>query len=201
MSAPHPEEAHMPKPTRRQLAFLRTLATERGMTFAYPQTSAEASQEINRLKRLRPDSSTDQRRERHQIADAIHAGPANTAAHVRGDEITGHGSSARWAHYSQQPAPTTHNAQRTTTRDRPVVGERIELGSYTVNGQRRVIIGQRVNGIVRVSDIPDGKGRAYLIERELDTKAELDAVVSDYLQRAARLGTVPMTVIPVEARR
>jgi hypothetical protein len=189
----------VPKPTRRQLAFLRALATERGMTFAYPSTSIEASQEINRLKRVRPDSSTDQRRERHQIADAIQAGPANTAARVRADEVTGHGSSARSHHGKQQP-PTTHHAQPTTARDQPGVGKRVELGFYTVNGQRRVIIGQRVNGIVRVSDIPDGKGRAYLIERDLDTKAELDAVVSDYLRRAANLRTVPMAVIPVETR-
>ena len=50
-----------------------------------------------------------------------------------------------------------------------------------------------------MSDCPDGSaGRSYLIERGLETKAELDAVVADYLQRAAELQAVPMSVMPVE---
>jgi hypothetical protein len=45
---------------------------------------------------------------------------------------------------------------------------------------------------VRVSDCPVGPGRAYLIERELHTSAELDALVTDYLRRADELGGIPM---------
>lgn len=84
-------------------------------------------------------------------------------------------------------------------RERPSVGARTELGAYTVDGQRRLIIGPRIDGVVRVSDVPDSaRGRAYLIERELSSKAELDALVAHYLTRASELGTVPMSV-PVEA--
>jgi hypothetical protein len=188
----------MPKPTSRQLTYLKTLANQRGVSFAYPQTSAEASQEINRLKRLCPESRADRRRERKDIADAIQAGPVHAAARVRADEIDGYGSSARWAHDHDPRPHSDPGTTRGTTR--PVVGERTTLGSYVVAGERRVIIGQRVDGVVRISDCPDGTaGRAYLIERGLETKAELDAVVVDYLKRATELQAVPMSVMPVES--
>lgn len=188
------------KPTSRQLSYLKTLANQRGQSFAYPHTAAEASREINRLKRTRPDSYADQRRERKQIADAIQAGPAD-AARVRTDEIHGYGSSATWTQ-NHHPEPTpVQDPGPARARRRPVVGRRTELGSYTAGGQRRLIVGQRVDGVVRVSDVPDGtKGRAYLIERELETNTELQGLVADYLARAQELGVVPMAVVPVEAR-
>ena len=197
MPAPHPPEAQMPRPTSRQLTYLKTLANQRGVSFAYPQTSAQASQEINRLKRLRPNSYADRRRERKEIADAIQAGPADAAARVRSYEIDGYGSSARWAHDHN---PSSHsNPRQTHIPTGPAVGKRTKLGSYLVGGGRRVIIGQRIDGVVRISDCPDGNaGRSYLIERGLETKAELDAVVADYLKRAAELHAIPMRVIPVE---
>ena len=63
------------------------------------------------------------------------------------------------------------------------------------------IVGQRVNGVVRVSDVPaGGRGRAYLIERELehDGYDALNALVADYLAQAAQLGDVPMAVSLLE---
>ncbi len=106
--------------------------------------------------------------------------------------------SARWAHDHDPRPHSDPGTTRGTTR--PVVGERTTLGSYVVAGERRVIIGQRVDGVVRISDCPDGTaGRAYLIERGLETKAELDAVVVDYLKRATELQAVPMSVMPVES--
>jgi len=45
---------------------------------------------------------------------------------------------------------------------------------------------------VRLSDVPAGRGRRYLVERELTRKAELDALVADYLAEAAALGDCPM---------
>lgn len=83
--------------TPKQLSYLKALATQRGVSFAYPRTSVEASREITRLKHIRPDSYADQRRERKQIADAIQAGPVNAAARVGGDEITGYGGNCRWS--------------------------------------------------------------------------------------------------------
>jgi hypothetical protein len=81
------------------------------------------------------------------------------------------------------------------------VGERVELALYHVDSGERAIVGQRVNGLVRISDVPAvGRGRAYLIERELeqDGYAALKALVADYLAQAARLGAVPMAVSPLE---
>jgi hypothetical protein len=77
------------------------------------------------------------------------------------------------------------------------VGERVELGRYTVPTGERVLCGQRVNGVVRVTDVPArGRGRAYLVERELehDGYDALKALVSDYLDQAGLLEDVPMAV-------
>jgi len=79
------------------------------------------------------------------------------------------------------------------------VGERIELARYTVPSGERSLYGQRVNGVVRVTDVPaDGTGRAYLVERGLeeDGYAALLALVSDYLSQADELGVTPMAGVP-----
>ena len=84
------------------------------------------------------------------------------------------------------------------------VGERIELARYTVPIGQRVLYGQRVNGVVRVTDVPAcGRGRAYLVERELeqDGYGALNALVSDYLDQAQLLDDVPMAVSPLTGTR
>ena len=43
-------------PTRKQLAYLRSLANRSATTFTYPRTSAQASAEIKRLQRLEQSS-------------------------------------------------------------------------------------------------------------------------------------------------
>jgi hypothetical protein len=80
------------------------------------------------------------------------------------------------------------------------VGERIELARYTVPVGQRVLYGQRVNGVVRITDLPAcGRGRAYLVERELEQDGydALNALVSDYLDQAGLLDDVPMAVSPL----
>lgn len=84
----------------------------------------------------------------------------------------------------------------TLTKQRPThswIGERVEFGRYTLpDGQSRLVVGQRVNGVVRVTDVPEaGRARAYLIERglEQDGHAALLALVSEYLQDAQRHAT------------
>ena len=50
---------------------------------------------------------------------------------------------------------------------------------------------------MRVTDNPaNGRGRAYLIERELeqDGNAALQALVHDYVEQAERHGEIPMHV-------
>ncbi len=91
-----------------------------------------------------------------------------------------------------------------TRRNGNPVGERIELARYTVPVGERVLYGQRVNGVVRVTDVPaGGRGRAYLVERELeqDGYGALNAMVSDYLDQAQLLEDVPMAVSPLTGTR
>jgi hypothetical protein len=85
------------KPTSRQLAYLKSLADRTGQTFSYPQTSQQASAEINRLKRTQPSSRTERYVERKLIADQIATGPLD-AARIHDEEISGHGSNCRWSH-------------------------------------------------------------------------------------------------------
>ena len=83
------------RPTPRQLAYLRSLAARAGQAFAFPRTRQQASREIERLRQAAPSSRTERSIERKEIADAIAHGP-DDAARVRGDEVTGYGSTATW---------------------------------------------------------------------------------------------------------
>ncbi len=82
------------------------------------------------------------------------------------------------------------------------MGQRTELARYTVAGAERVLYGQRVDGVVRVTDRPaQPGGRSYLVERELerDGNGALDALVADYLAQAQKLAAVPMSVAPLDS--
>ena len=86
----------------------------------------------------------------------------------------------------------------TGPRRRVSVGERVELARYTVSVGERVVYGQRVDGVVRVTDHPaTDRGRCYLVERELEQEglgayAALQALVTDYLDQARLLDEIPM---------
>ena len=84
-----------------------------------------------------------------------------------------------------------------TRRNGNHIGERMELGRYRTDaGVERVLYGQRVANVVRITDVPvDQPGRAYLVERglEQDGYAALLAVVQDYLEQANQLGVPPMS--------
>jgi hypothetical protein len=68
----------------------------------------------------------------------------------------------------------------------------VELGRYSVSARESVIHGKRVLGVVRLVDDPaSGKGRHYVIERELTSMAELEAIIADYLQQAATWDMIP----------
>jgi hypothetical protein len=188
------------KPTSRQLAYLKSLADRTGQTFTYPRTSEQASAEINRLKRTQPSTRTERYVERKLIADQIATGPLD-AARVREDEISGRGSSATWMHNREQEPPRVEDPGPAASRRRraPVVGKRTELARYNVAEGERILYGQRIDGIVRVTDRPAGDGgRAYLVERGLETKSELDALIADYLHQAAKLDTPPLAACPLE---
>jgi hypothetical protein len=83
------------------------------------------------------------------------------------------------------------------------VGERVELARYTVPAGERVLYGQRVNGVVRVTDVPTrGHGPAYLVDRQLEQDGydALKALVADYVTQAELLADVPMAVSPLNTR-
>jgi hypothetical protein len=84
------------KPTAKQLRYLRDLANSRGQTFRYPETRAQASAEIRRLRAQQPDSRLQREVERREGQRAVQSGELDATA-VRPDEIQGYGSHARWA--------------------------------------------------------------------------------------------------------
>ncbi len=189
----------MAQATPRQLSYLKSLANRAGQTFTYPKTAAQASAEINRLKNTRPSSRTERRVEHKLIADQIQAGPLD-AARVREHEISGRASSATWVQNREQEPPAPEDpAPAAARRQAPKVGQRTELARYRIPAGERVLYGQRVDGIVRVTDRPQAPGgRAYLVERGLETKPELDGLVTDYLAQAEKLAAVPMSIAPLE---
>jgi hypothetical protein len=81
-------------PTAKQLRYLRNLAETRGESFAYPQSAAQASAEIERLKSRRRDTTVERRLERLAVSREI--AEIGDAAKVRDSEIGGYGSSAHW---------------------------------------------------------------------------------------------------------
>jgi hypothetical protein len=79
----------------------------------------------------------------------------------------------------------------------PSVGERVELARYTVRSGERIVYGQRIDGVVRITDRPGaGPSRAYLVERgiEQDGYAALKALVADYASQAQLLNQIPMAM-------
>ncbi len=70
---------------------------------------------------------------------------------------------------------------------KPTTGERVELGRYQITAGPRILYGQRVDGVVRVTDKPaTRRGRSFLVERGLTSNAELEAIVADYISESER---------------
>jgi hypothetical protein len=169
-------------PTPAQLRYLRALAEQTGTTFSLPRTPAQASCEIERLKQLK--ASRRRHLESPREGDPREQ-PYATALHS--SEVTGFGSTAAWR---ASPPPALRAPAR-----KSAVGERTELARYRVSSGERVLHGQRIAGCVRITDRPAaGGGRAYLVERELerDGYGALKALVTDYLEQARELDTIPM---------
>ena len=71
----------------------------------------------------------------------------------------------------------------------PTVGQRVELARYRIPAGERVLYGQRIDGIVRVTDKPAVPGAwSFLVERGLEKLCELDALVADYVAESERRG-------------
>lgn len=180
-----------PKPTPNQLRYLRDLATKRGESFALPRTRADASREIDRLKSRPTTPRSDVRRESKAIRRDMSTCGAD-AARIREDEVTGYGSRATWStdrlntrEQSAAPKKTSHADEHSDSES--------ELGRYTTtNDGVRIVYGQRINGFVRLIDVPATRcGRRIVLEDGLTSKAETDAIVADYLAQAAALDAIP----------
>jgi hypothetical protein len=84
------------KPTAKQMEYLGDLAKRTGETFPFPTTRAQASAEINRLKRRPFLTSAERRREAFE-ARCRDGERHGDAAAVREDEVAGWGSTATWS--------------------------------------------------------------------------------------------------------
>lgn len=163
------------KPTPKQMRYLKALAQRTGQTFTLPRTADQASAEIKRLRGVKATPTADRTRELRDVQTAM-ATERGDAARYEETDVDGHGSTARWSHTAPAPAGN------------PTIGERKELARFTIGSGERVVYGQRINGVVRLTDCPTpgGRGRSFLIERGLKSKAELDAIVADYVTVSER---------------
>src|SRR5436305_1601787 len=82
-----------PRPTSRQLSYLRALAQRADQTFTWPSTQREASREIRRLKAATPSSPGEREFERLDWSAEATAREANCDVPIRSDELQGYGSS------------------------------------------------------------------------------------------------------------
>ena len=80
----------------------------------------------------------------------------------------------------------------TSAQQRGRTGTRVELARYSVSAGDRALFGQRVDGVVRLTDVPLApSGRAYLVERGLEEEgANVNAA-----RQASILDEVPMAAI------
>jgi hypothetical protein len=90
---------HPSKPTAKQLHYLRDLALRTGQSFAYPETSAEASREIDRLKGAARTPVADRRRERLAVGREMAERFGGSAAIDLERELEGWGSTAGWSRH------------------------------------------------------------------------------------------------------
>ena len=81
----------------------------------------------------------------------------------------------------------------TTTAQKQITGEPNARARYDCDEGTRQLVAQRIKGVVALSDVPVGdEGRVHLVERRLESLAELDALVADYLDKAQELGRCPL---------
>jgi hypothetical protein len=80
----------------------------------------------------------------------------------------------------------------------PANGQAIELGRYRTRDDERRLLGQRVEGRVRVTDVSSlPTARRYVVENDLSDPAELATVIADYLEQAAAYRDCPMRRLPI----
>jgi len=94
---------------------------------------------------------------------------------------------------SPNSTPAAHAAGATAAAATATIGPRKQLGRYPTPHGERVLLAQRVDGHVRVTDRPIARGgRSYVVTRWVQSLAELQALTTDYLSEAQRYGDCPM---------
>jgi hypothetical protein len=144
------------------------------------------------------------------VERVLHSQLIDGLVHVTDTQADGGGRSyhvdcclERDGYASVQALAADYTRQAARLREVPMVAtvlrriEQVELGQYQFTGGRRILFGQRVNGVVRVTDRPaegEGGGRSYLVELglEYDGYAGLRALVEDYTRRATGGDEIPM---------
>ena len=66
-----------------------------------------------------------------------------------------------------------------------------ELARYSISAGERMLYAEADDSALRIVDRPVGEGRSYVVEEQLE-KDGCAALVSDYIQQAVGLDTVPM---------
>jgi hypothetical protein len=76
-------------------------------------------------------------------------------------------------------------------------GTQTELARYELpGGVERIVVGQRIGGHVAISDIPAGDdGRVFLVERHIESKDAMAALVADYVAESRERGE-PAILVP-----
>ena len=68
-------------------------------------------------------------------------------------------------------------------------GKQRELARYRLPEGTRAVVAQRINGRVAISDVPvDHADRVYLIERHVNSQAELAGLVQAYVEHSQQAG-------------
>lgn len=66
-------------------------------------------------------------------------------------------------------------------------GERRLYAEYEITSGKRGLYAQRIEGHVALTDAPiDDEGRVYLVERQVESLAELDGLCAAYIEDATR---------------
>jgi len=68
-------------------------------------------------------------------------------------------------------------------------GKTVELTRYRIPNGQRALQAQRIDGRVAVMDVPvDHDDRVYLVERHIESQAELHGLAAEYAQRSETCG-------------
>jgi hypothetical protein len=88
-------QQHPSKATTKQIKYIKALANERGESCTLPETKAQASAEIERLKRRPVLTIAERRREAFEARRGVGGIPGDDASYRR-IEVEGYGSTAHW---------------------------------------------------------------------------------------------------------